>query len=69
VAEERNAAVLELRTLLLESKSESIVGGGKKAEKNENGRVCALHASTIPLLARMRHSRPPWSSPSKAPPQ
>jgi hypothetical protein len=29
VAEERNAAVLELRTLLLESESESIVGGSE----------------------------------------
>ena len=29
MAEERNAAVLELRTLLLESESESIVGGSE----------------------------------------
>jgi hypothetical protein len=29
VAEERNAAVLELRSLLLESESESVVGGGE----------------------------------------
>ena len=31
VAEERNAAVLELRTLLLESESESIVSGSEMA--------------------------------------
>ena len=52
MAEERNAAVLELRTLLLESESESIVGGdelvynhSRRQRKSENGRVCALHNS------------------------
>jgi hypothetical protein len=75
VAEERNAAVLELRALLLESESESIVGGSemayksqKKAEKSEKGRVCALRASTIPLPASIRHSPLPSSSPSRGPP-
>ena len=29
MAEERNAAVLELRTVLLESESESIIGGSE----------------------------------------
>jgi hypothetical protein len=54
VAEERNAAVLELRTLLLESESESIVGGSKKAEKSENGRVCPYwleYATAVALEA------------------
>src|SRR5271170_5425343 len=31
----------------------------KKAERSEKGRVCALRASTIPLLASIRHSRLP----------
>ena len=68
MAEEQNAAVLELRTLLLESASESIVGGGEmaysqKAEKSEKGLVCASCASTIPLLASIRHSRLPRPRP------
>jgi hypothetical protein len=39
-----------------------------KADKSEKRRVCALHASTIPLLASMRHGRLPSSSPSRGPP-
>src|SRR5271155_660916 len=35
----------------------------KKAEKSEKGRVCALRASTIPLLASIRHSRLPGRRP------
>jgi len=71
VAEERNAAVLELRTLLLESESESIVGGSEviyshRRGKSEKGRICALRASTIPLLVSIHHSRLPSSSPSRA---
>jgi hypothetical protein len=69
VAEERNAAVLELRTLLLESESESIVGGSemvysvqsqKKAEKSEKGRDAHLDYT---LLTSIRHSRLPSSRP------
>src|SRR5271170_7098703 len=37
-----------------------------KAEKSERGRVCVLRASTIPLLASIRHSRLLLSSPSRA---
>jgi hypothetical protein len=72
VAEERSTAVLELRTLLLESESEPIVGGSemvysqqKEAEKSEKGHVCALRASTMPPLASIRFNRLPSSSPSR----
>ena len=52
MTEGRNGAVSGLRTLLLESESESTV----EAEKSEKGCVCTMRASTIP-----------WSSPSRAP--
>ena len=68
MAEERNVAVLELRALLLESESESIVWrqrdglqSREKAEKTEKGRISALRASAIPLLASICHSRLPSS--------
>jgi len=38
VAEKRNAAVLELRTLLLESESESIVGGSEMVYRHRRQR-------------------------------
>jgi hypothetical protein len=38
----------------------------KKAERSEKGRVCALRASTTPLLAGISHSRLPLSLPSRA---
>jgi hypothetical protein len=73
VAEEQNAAVLELRTLLLESESESIVGGSKmvyshrrRQRRAKRDAFCALRTLTIPLLASIRHSRLPWLSPSRA---
>ena len=70
MAEERNGVVSELRTLLLESELESIVGGSevvyshrRRQRRSEKGRVCAFRVSTIPLLASTRRSRLPWSSP------
>jgi hypothetical protein len=60
VAEEGNAAVLELRTLLLESESESIVGGNemvyshrRRQRRAKTDSFCPLRALTIPLLASM----------------
>ena len=38
MAEERNAAVLELRTLLLESESESIVSGSEMVDSHRRRR-------------------------------
>jgi hAT family C-terminal dimerisation region len=52
VAEERNTAVPELRTLLLESESESIVGGSEMAysrrRRQRRAKTDALRALTIP---------------------
>jgi len=63
VAEEQNAAVLELRTLLLESESESIVGGSemvyshrRRQRRAKTDAFCALRELTIPLLASISSS-------------
>jgi hypothetical protein len=56
-----------LRTLLLESGSESIVGGSEMVyslrRRQRRAKKDALRASTIPLLASIRHSRLPSSGP------
>jgi hypothetical protein len=67
VAEERNGVVSELRTLLLESELESIVGGSevvynhrRRQRRSEKGRVCAFRVSTIPLLEQLVHAAAPY---------
>jgi hypothetical protein len=71
VAEERNAAVLELRTLLLEFESVSIVGGSEMVyslrrrqgrAKNDAFARCAPRLYPY-WLASIRHSRLPSSGP------